>query len=130
MGTHRNPPQASQISMGALMYAHQGAFQRVDPSDRDLHRRSSFWDDFRLYQATCGACGCWRQIGIWPDLVEIAAYWLTPADGFVARGWEFSRARVRCPFCRGIQPRLDGAPDPLLEPPEREIVDLTLEVRP
>jgi hypothetical protein len=116
--------------MGALMYASQGTFERVDPDDRDLVHGEPPAGGFEFYQATCGSCGCWRRIGIRPDLLEIAAYKLAPVDVFIARGWEVSRKRVRCPFCLGELPRPEGAPVPLPEPPEPELVDLTLEVRP
>ena len=98
------------------MYALQGRFERIERDERDLHKGSSFADDFQLYKATCGSCGCWQQIAIRPDLLEIAAYKLAPSDVFTARGWEVSRKRVRCPFCLGLMPRPEGAPGPLPEP--------------
>src|ERR1700752_3980622 len=107
------------------MYARQGIFQRVERDDRDLHRGPSVLDGFEFYKATCGACGCWHQIGIRPDLLEVAAYKLAPSGVFTPRGWEVPRKRVRCPFCLGPLPRPDGAPLPLPELAEPELVDLT-----
>ena len=76
------------------MYALHGRFERIERDERDLHKGSSFADDVQLYKATCGSCGCWQQIAIRPDLLEIAAAQKKGSFDFRSGDQSFSRSQI------------------------------------